>query len=130
MNWPSFVFGCVPLGIGLAVRAFLRRRRDAPVSSQQGLWRSPALLPKPEHRRRDTGARKKGTPGISWHCAIKPYIGQRMGAFVAREAPEPQPIQQVPPRTRRQLSQGVGREGFYDYNRDGRETLLKEQAER
>jgi hypothetical protein len=132
MNWHCIVFGWgLPLGIWFAARVYARRRGDAPVPNQQGLQRGPAVFPKPEHRRQNAGAAsKKNTPGISWHCAIKLYIGQRMGALVSREAPEPQPIQQVPRRTRRQLSQGVGREGFYDHNRNGTETLPREQAER
>jgi hypothetical protein len=131
MNWHCIVFGWgVPLGIWFAARVYARRRGDDSVPNQ-GLLRGPAVLPKPGRRRQDARAgSEKDPPGVRWYCAIKLYIGQRMGALVSGEAQESQPIQQVPRRSRRMLSQGVGGDVFSDRNRNSREALLKEQAER
>jgi hypothetical protein len=142
MNWHCLILGWgVPLAVWLAVRLYrdsrvhshVRRELPAAHPNQQGPRRGliPTALPQAEHRRQDAGAAsKKGTPGVSWHVAIKLYIGQRVGALVSREAPEPQPIQQVPRRSRRMLSQGVAGDGLVDRSRSVREALLKEQAER
>jgi hypothetical protein len=71
-----------------------------------------------------------GVPPLAFWLAVKAYGRRRASVPVPRGAPELQPIQQVPRRTRRQLAQGVGREGPHDQNRNSRETILKEQAER
>ena len=141
MNWPSIVLGWgVPLGIWLVVRAYGRRRPGATVRRETAALQSgpqiprlgigPGVLSKPEHSVRDT-ASKGDRPGMSWHCAFKLFIGRRMGALVSREAPLLQLNQEVPVprRGRRQLSQGVAREWFYDRSRN-REMDLREQAER
>ena len=139
MNWHWIVLGWgVPLGIWLAVRAYGRCRPGATVRRETAALQSGPQIPrlgigsgvlsKPEHFQ---GTASKGDrPGMSWHCAFKLFIGRRMGALVSREAPLLQLNQEIPPwRGRRQLSQGVAREWFYDRSRN-RELDLREQAER
>ena len=68
-----------------------------------------------------------GCLGVCFVVVLTLYVARTMRAQASREASEPQSIQQVPRRARRQLSQGVGRQG---QNRNSREMVLKEQAER
>jgi hypothetical protein len=141
MNWLwEIVLGWgVPLGIWLVVRAYGRRRPSATVRRETSALQSgpqiprlgigPGVLSKPGHSQ---GTASKGDrPGRNWHLAFKLFIGRRIGAFVSREAPLLQLNQEVPVprRGRRQLSQGVAREWFYDRSRN-REMDLREQAER
>jgi hypothetical protein len=125
-HWIVLIWG-VPLGIWLVVRAYGRRRPGATVRRETAALQSgtqiprlgigPGVLSKPEHSDRGT-ASKGDRPGMSWHCAFKLFIGRRMGALVSREAPMLQLNQEVPRRGRRQLSEGVAREWFYDRSRN------------
>jgi hypothetical protein len=137
MIWHYLILGWgVPLAFWVAVKACAHRTASTSVrketaalqSSQQISRRSlPGVLSVPEHLDQGVGMAR---PGVSWTCALRLFVSRRMDALVSREAPEFQSSQQAPRRTRRQLSQGVSHEGLHDRNRNSREMILKEQADR
>jgi hypothetical protein len=123
MIWHYLILGWgVPLAFWIVAKVYARRTASAPVRRSL-----PGVSSVPEHLDQGVGTAR---PGMSWHCAFKLYVGRRVAALVSREAPEFQPLQPASRRTRRQLSPGVNRAGLYDRNRNSREMILKEQADR